>query len=194
MAVSVARSHAEALSEHWCVDYVGPFLAARDLTRLTSTCGVLGSIRRDFACAVMQAQHGYMQKEGSCFATLTLLKTLENIPDSCAIRGLESLKNAWMLRISLRRGRYYLLVFGWAHRSHGILDLFFNNVRITPATGCNWNNQRAQLCFYRLLNIIIETSGPQCLMGESRPSTAGGENEDIERRHVRLTRICFVPD
>ena len=191
----MAHSYAEALSERWCVDYVGPFLTARDLARLTSTCGMLGSLRRDFACAVMKAQHGYMQKEDSCFATLTLLKTLENIPDSCAIRGLESLTNAWMMRISLRRGRYYLLVFGWAHRSHGILDLFFNSVRITPAhTGCNWNSQRAQLCFYRFLDITIETSGHQCLVGESRPSTAGGKNENFERKHVRLTRICFVPD
>ena len=119
---------------------------------------------------------------------------MENIPDSCAIRGLEHLTNSWTMRISLRRGRYYLLVFGWAHRRHGTLDVFFNNIPITPPRGCNWNSQRAQLCFYRFLDIKVEVSGPQCLMGESRPSAAGGKNENIERRHVRLTRICFVPD
>ena len=99
MAVSTRIAHSYA--------DVGPFLTARDLARLTSTCGMLGSLRRDFACAVMKAQHGYMQKEDSCFATLTLLKTLENIPDSCAIRGLESLKNAWML---LKKLLFWLLM------------------------------------------------------------------------------------
>ena len=114
-----------------------------------------------------------------------------SIPDSCAIRGLESLTNSFMMRFSLRRGRYYLLVFGWAHKTHGILDLFFNNVRITPARGCSWNSPRAQLWFYRFLNIRIEISGLQCIMGETRPSAA--ETDENIRRFC-LTRICFVPD
>ena len=114
-----------------------------------------------------------------------------SIPDSCAIRGLESLTNSFMMRFSLRRGRYILLVYGWAHKTHGILDLFFNNVRITPARGCNWNSPRAQLWFYRFLDIRIEVSGLQCIMGEARPSAAEN-NGNINS--FCLTSICFVPD
>ena len=189
-----AHPYGDVLSQPWCVEYVGCFLTARDLGQLCSACGVLGNTRGEYASAAAKSQHGYVRQEGSCLATLTHLKCLESIPRVCAIGDLDSMGNSWMMRIQLRRGRYYMLAYGWTYRFHTILDLFFNSTRLMPDTCCHWHCPGfSNIYRCRFPDISVEVSGFQCLICLTRPCDADAEAEIIEHRRVRLARICFVP-
>ena len=176
-----AHSYADALSQPWSVEYIGSFLTARDLAEFSSTCGVLSNSCGDYVRAILKAQHGHEQHEDLCIATMKYLKCLENIPRVCAISGLDSMSNSWILRVPLRRGHYYLFAYGCSYRFQNALDLFFNFKRIMPDT------------LGRFPDIIVKASGFQCLICLPRPYDADAEAEHSERSCVRLTRICFVP-
>ena len=188
-----AHPYGDVLSQHWSVEYVGSFLTARDLVRLCSTCGVLGNIRGVYVRAALKAQHGYVQQPNSCLGTLTHLKYLESIPRVCTIDDLDLIANSCMTQVPLRRGHYILLVYSWTYRFHTILDLFLNSIRITSDTTCHWHYPFADIYSCRFPNIVIETSGLQCLICLTRPCDTDASAEIIEHRRVRLARICLIP-
>ena len=188
-----AYSYGDILSQPWSVEHVGSFLTARDLARLCSACGILGNTRGEYVRVASKAQHGYVQQEGSCLATLTYLKCLEIIPRLFEINDLDSMENSWMLRIPLRRGRYYLLVYGWTYRFQDVLDFFFNSRRIMPDIHSDWHDAGAYIYRCDFPDVTVEASGPQCLLCLKRPCAADAKAENIEHNRVRLGRICFAP-
>ena len=117
------HSYAELLSLTWSVECMANFLNTWDLARLCSGCAVLDNARGEYARAASRVQHGYARYDHSCLAALNHLKMLECIPRACVVNEMESLESSWTMRISLRRGRYCLIVYSRTYKFHEQLEI-----------------------------------------------------------------------
>jgi len=108
-------------------------------------------------------------ERGSAFGityvgSLPLVVTQAQSPPACG--------DEWSLSVMLRRGRYTLEVRGWLNPFHGILDLFLDGVRVTPAGGFDWCGPRTARHFFRTAAIDVKWSGEHRLVGLTSQSNA----------------------
>ena len=97
--------------------------------------------------------------------------------------------DSWSLRVELKKGNYSLSVFGWRNPAHGILDLFCDGVRVTPASGFDWCGPHTACHVFRTAAIHVKWTGTHHLIGTTSRTNADGRRRT--RYWMCLSRLKF---
>ena len=189
-------------------------MSAEDLARLSQASPFLHFAATTAAHSLCADRHGIFAS-----APLAQLRALEYVPDKQTIRfreagavrvergavfertfvgGLKRLVtlaqtpacgDAWWTETQLRKGRYSLVLNGWSNPSHGILDLYLDNVRTTPPEGFDFYGSHTTDEAYEVF-IDVPWSGVHRLRGIVQRCNADPQRP--KRFWMCLRKLKFV--
>jgi len=196
-------------------EHVAAMMSSRDLARLCATSTRHRRAAASLVRMAMRAQHGV---DGGSLGDLRLLENIPSAcsvdlrePGACTVeRGspfyhiyVGSLPlvvtqaqnppasgDEWSLSVMLRRGRHSLEVRGWLNPAHGILDMYLDGVRVTPAGGFDWCGPRTARHLFHTAAIDVKWSGEHRLVGRTSRSNAAEPHRS--RRYWMCLRSLSV--
>ena len=97
--------------------------------------------------------------------------------------------DAWEVDVPLQRGAYAVKICGWSNPSHGVLDLWLDDVCISPL-GLDWCGERTAKQTCRASGIRIPSTGAHKLLARVDRSNANPLREN--GFWMCLRRISFT--
>ncbi len=173
-------------------------LTARELAQLSMASTRHRRAATDLARLVMERQHGLCILDGGALANLHALERLPDQLTTdlrrrdarrvvergsplctCYVGGRKDLKtraqeppaqgDAWAVDVCLRRGRYLLALDGWTNPAHGIVDLFWDGLRV--GRGFDWCGEETAERRHTA-ELFVRWTGAHRLLGQCCRSNA----------------------